>query len=56
MNKWEAIAWWLAEQCAENVGCSDEGCHPCEEDCAECWIRRAAKEIENEGRFGADRA
>ena len=48
-NWWETIARWLAEQCAEKLGCWDvDGAHPCGEDCVDCWIRRAAKEVDGE--------
>jgi len=47
-NWWEAIAQWLAEQCAEKIGCHDDGSHPCSEDCVECWIRQAGKEVGRE--------
>lgn len=45
----DLIIQWLAEQCAENIGCWDvHGAHPCGEDCIDCWIRRAAKETGQE--------
>ena len=57
MESKDLIIQWLAEQCAEKLGCWDvNGAHPCGEDCIDCWIRRAVKEVENEGRSGTDRA
>lgn len=53
---WEAIAKWLARECAEKIGCSDEGSHPCWEDCTGCWIRKAVKEVDGDGQSGTDRA
>lgn len=50
---WALVAGWLARQLSEMHGCwDDEGSHPChadgggeEEDCVDCWIRRAMKEV-----------
>ena len=49
MENKDLIIQWLAEQCAEKIGCWDaSGAHPCGEDCVDCWIRRAAKEVDGE--------
>ena len=51
MKKWELMARWLAEQCAEKIGCHDEGNHPCILDegfsCGLCWLAKAERETED---------
>ena len=51
MKKWELSARGLAEECAEKIGCHDEGSHPCILDegfsCGLCWLAKAERETED---------